>query len=151
MLHQFFELQIVFLLGFGLKMSPRDVSQFLTSVLKEHDFDFSDPKETIFWYCFRNKLPYSCALKLYEESVCADSSCDSNSCFDCNHSVRYVKNDRKLLAYLSQLRTGNQKNYDDFAYYEFERLLNHTKHIIAQIYTDSSRYVEDEKKQKMVC
>ena len=26
---------IVFLLGFGLKMSPRDVSQFLTSVLKE--------------------------------------------------------------------------------------------------------------------
>ena len=139
---------IVFLLGFGLKMSPRDVSQFLTSVLKEHDFDFSDPKETIFWYCFRNKLPYSCALKLYEESVCADSSCDSNSCFDCNHSVRYVKNDRKLLAYLSQLRTGNQKNYDDFAYYEFERLLNHTKHIIAQIYTDSSRYVEDEKNRK---
>ncbi|MGM9924654.1 MAG: hypothetical protein ACI35R_10445, partial [Bacillus sp. (in: firmicutes)] len=131
---------IVFLLGFGLKMPPADVSKFLTSVLKEQDFDFSDPKETVFWYCFRNKLPYSKALELYQKSISMNSEYDAEACFD---SVRYIKNEQDLFAYISHLRAGNQKNDDDFAYCEFERLLNHTKRIVAQIYTDSSRYVED--------
>ena len=35
--------ETVFLLGFGLRMSVEDVSDFLTRVLKEQDFDFHNP------------------------------------------------------------------------------------------------------------
>lgn len=48
----------VFLLGFGLKMSDMDVSDFLTKVLKEQDFRFQDPRETVFWYCYHYGLEY---------------------------------------------------------------------------------------------
>lgn len=133
---------IVFLLGFGLKMPPTDVSKFLTSVLKEHDFDFADPRETIFWYCFRNKLSYSHALQYYQKSLTVNLKNDVSSHFD---SAECIKNQQDLLAYLVQLQTGNQKNYNDFAYNEFERLLNQTKRIVAQIYTDSAFSIAEEK------
>ena len=50
--------ETVFLLGFGLKMTTEDVSDFLTRVLKEQDFDFHNPDEVIYWYCYRNHLGY---------------------------------------------------------------------------------------------
>ena len=56
----------VFLLGFGLKMSDIDVSDFLTKVLKEQDFRFHDPRETIFWYCYHYGLEYGQAKKYLE-------------------------------------------------------------------------------------
>ena len=43
--------ETVFLLGFGLRMSTEDVSDFLTRVLREQDFDFHNPEEVIYWYC----------------------------------------------------------------------------------------------------
>ena len=61
--------QTIFLLGFGLRMKPEDVSEFLTKVLKEEDFRLSDPEELIYRYCFANDLRYSSAqelLKKYE-------------------------------------------------------------------------------------
>ncbi|MDR1616766.1 MAG: hypothetical protein LBR98_07125 [Syntrophomonadaceae bacterium] len=36
---------VVFLLGFGLKMSEKDVSDFLVRALRERDFNFKDPIE----------------------------------------------------------------------------------------------------------
>ncbi len=53
----------VFLLGFGLKMTDPDVSDFLTKVLKEQDFRFHDPRETVFWYAYHYGLEYSEAKK----------------------------------------------------------------------------------------
>ena len=50
--------ETVFLLGFGLRMSTEDVSDFLTRVLREQDFDFHNPEEVIYWYCYRNHLGY---------------------------------------------------------------------------------------------
>ena len=37
----------LFILGFGLRMTADDVSDFLTRVLKEQDFDFHNPMEEI--------------------------------------------------------------------------------------------------------
>ena len=51
----------VFLLGFGLRMPEKDVSEMLTKVLMEDDFRMYDPREVIFRYCFANTLPYSAA------------------------------------------------------------------------------------------
>ena len=50
--------ETVFLLGFGLRMSAEDVSDFLTRVLREQDFDFHNPEEVIYWYCYCNNLGY---------------------------------------------------------------------------------------------
>ena len=42
----------IFALGFGLRMSPEKVSEFLTKVLKEEDFILDDPQEVVYRYCF---------------------------------------------------------------------------------------------------
>lgn len=70
----------VFLLGFGLKMTDGEVSDFLIKVLKEQDFRFHDPRETVFWYCYHYGLEYSSAKELLayydqltEEDVKPDS------------------------------------------------------------------------------
>lgn len=54
----------IFLLGFGLGMSSADVTEFLTKVIKESNFNLYDPWEVICRYCFYNTLPYAKALAL---------------------------------------------------------------------------------------
>ena len=61
--------ETVFVLGFGLRMSDEDVSMFLTKAIKEQDFRFSNPTETVFWYCYHYGLPYSEAVRLIESSA----------------------------------------------------------------------------------
>jgi len=56
----------IFLLGFGLKMSAEDVSEFLTKVIKEEDFNLRDPDEVIYLYCYRNGLKFLDAQELRE-------------------------------------------------------------------------------------
>ena len=51
-------------------MSAEDVSDFLTRVLREQDFDFHNPDEVIYWYCYSQQLGYHRAEELkkrYEE------------------------------------------------------------------------------------
>lgn len=51
-------------------MSTEDVSDFLTRVLREQDFDFHNPEEVIYWYCYHNHLGYYKAeeyKKIYKE------------------------------------------------------------------------------------
>ena len=56
--------ETVFLLGFGLRMSADDVSDFLTRVLREQDFDFHNPEEVIYWYCYFKQYGYHKAEEL---------------------------------------------------------------------------------------
>ena len=55
--------ETVFLLGFGLKMSAGEVSEFLMKVLMEDDFRAEDPEELIYQYCFSYQQPYAAARK----------------------------------------------------------------------------------------
>ena len=57
----------VFLLGFGLRMPPETVSEWLTNVLKEDDFRLDDPEELVYAYCFAHQLPYARAHAWLEQ------------------------------------------------------------------------------------
>ena len=56
--------QTVFALGFGLRMTEGDVSDFLTKVIKETDFDDLDPWECVYRYCYSKNLPYAKAVSI---------------------------------------------------------------------------------------
>ncbi len=71
----------VFLIGFGLKMSSSEVSEFLINAIGDMDFDFNNPYEVIYWYCFRNELSYADMKRLtaqYESISGVDASSKTN-------------------------------------------------------------------------
>ena len=127
--------ETVFLLGFGLRMSVEDVSDFLTKVLREEDFDFHNPDEVIYWYCYSNQFGYYKAEEfkgkykelepqerkssevLYGGGICIDS-------------------EDRLLGYLAYLkgRTNDPKSESSPAFQEFSRLYTKAQEIIAAMY-----------------
>ena len=98
----------VFLLGFGLNMSDADVSMFLMKVIKEQDFRFDDPRETIFWFCYHHGYPYSTALMLldeYETSVADTENANAGFWESVNGTLPvYLSNPEKLKEYLIYLK-----------------------------------------------
>lgn len=50
-------------------MSADDVSDFLTRVLREQDFDFHNPEEVIYWYCYFKQYGYHKAEELKTDTV----------------------------------------------------------------------------------
>lgn len=54
----------LFFTGIRIKMSADDVSDFLTRVLREQDFDFHNPEEVIYWYCYFRQYGYHKAEEL---------------------------------------------------------------------------------------
>ena len=134
--------ETVFLLGFGLRMTAEDVSDFLTRVLKEQDFDFHNPDEVIYWYCYCNHLGYCRAeefKKKYEELAPVESKTSTvlysgGLCLD---------TDEKLLEYLARLKAKRDDPMSEKsqAFQAFSRLTYHAKEIIAAMY----RQDEEEK------
>ena len=66
--------QTVFALGFGLRMTPADVSEFLTKVIKESDFDDRDPRECVFRYCYSKNLPYAKAVGIMDAGAAPENA-----------------------------------------------------------------------------
>ncbi len=64
--------QTVFALGFGLRMTAEDVSDFLTKVIKESSFDDLDPWECVCRFCYSRNLPYAKAVSLMNGEAAAD-------------------------------------------------------------------------------
>ena len=131
---------VVFLLGFGLRMSDQDVSVFLMKVLKDEDYDFTDPVETVFWHCYHNGKSYAEAQSLLKEAeafsqtgrketIRVENSEEALSAHldDTKALIRY-------LAYLNTADTGNKKR--QAAYHHFCRLIELSKGIIAQMYSE---------------
>lgn len=128
--------ETVFLLGFGLRMTAEDVSDFLTRVLKEQDFDFHNPDEVIYWYCCCNHLGYCRAeefKKKYEELEPVESKTSTvlysgGLCLD---------TDEKLLEYLARLKAKRDDPMSEKsqAFQAFSRLTYHAKEIIAAMYS----------------
>ncbi len=115
----------IFLLGFGLRMSDREVSDFLTKVIKEQDFRFHDPAETIFWYCFHHDYPYSKAVSLQEfyRAVEEDNTqADPDFWASVGSSLTvYLSNENKLKEYLVYLKLC-QDDPQEMAFREFQSL-----------------------------
>ena len=99
----------VFLLGFGLNMTDREVSEFLTRVIKEQDFRFDDPAEAVYWHCFHHGLPYSKAVALLRSAAQAPDMEPPEERSRYWEQVRgslpvYLGNEKKLEEYLIFLR-----------------------------------------------
>ena len=135
--------ETVFLLGFGLRMTVEDVSEFLTRVLREQDFDFQNPEEVIYWYCYSNHYGYYKTeeyKKMYQEMQPMKKT---------DHEVIYGTNvnldsEQKLLDYLAYLKSGwvDPKSEKSQAFAQFMELFEHAKEIVAGLYQ------KDEEEQK---
>ena len=89
--------ETVFLLGFGLRMSAEDVSDFLTRVLKEQDFDFHNPEEVIYWYCYSKQLPYSKAEEYKENYKSMEPAADKGKVAEVISGDFTIDTEEKLL------------------------------------------------------
>ena len=126
----------VFLLGFGLRMSDRDVSSFLTKVLKEEDFNYKDPKETVFWYCYRNGKSYAEAQAVLREAETRVSEgAEELSVENHQDALKAHLDDRStLIDYLIYLnKSGKSTAKQRTAYEHFYRLLELTRIEVARM------------------
>ena len=121
--------ETVFLLGFGLRMSAEDVSDFLTRVLKEQDFDFH-------WYCYSRQLPYSKAEEYKDRYKTIEPAAHNDIVAEAMSGKFIIDTEKKLLQYLACLKAGwdDPMNEKSQAFQEFQRLLQRAKEIIAAMY-----------------
>jgi hypothetical protein len=139
--------ETVFLLGFGLKMTVEDVSDFLTRVLREQDFDFHNPEEVIYWYCYSKNLGYYMAEE-YKERYETMSPGEKKPGEVLHSSDVSIDNEEQLLAYLAYLKAGYEDPLSEKsqAFQEFMKLYVHAQEIIAAMYQKD----EEEKKKGKV-
>ncbi len=137
----------VFLLGFGLRMTDEDASAFLTKVLNEDNFNFSDVRETVFWFCFRNQLPYAKAkalLNYYSELKDEDlgtapvSPVEAAAGLPVNHYFDITNEDglKKYLIYLKTNRISERAENNSLRI--FTELLDECRRIIADVYNEDA-------------
>ena len=138
----------VFALGFGLKMAVEEVSEFLTKVLKEADFDFRDPEETVYWYCFKKRLPYAAALRLLSQSRRLPPDALTRKKWEAFAAAPslYLLSEENLLLYLSFLYAGNEAGKrQSAALAEFSALYERCREVVAQMFNEEALIVEQKK------
>lgn len=140
--------ETVFILGFGLRMTVDDVSEFLTRVLREQDMDLHNPEELIYWYCYTNQLPYAKAEEFkaaYKEIAPIQDKTKAGEFYGSHFSI---DNEKTLMAYLSFLKSGwdDPRSEKSHAFQVFLELLDHAREIIADMYQED----EEEKDRNRV-
>ena len=143
--------ETIFLLGFGLGMEVGEVKEFLLKAQRERDFDFTDPCEVIYWYCYRNHHGYEAAQRMkqrYEELPVTGQKRDLKDCLDVLRSGQIRLNTHEgVWKYLGLLREGSLKS-DQEAYRWFVRLMEHSRRIIARMYQKDVEEVRGSKRWK---
>ena len=130
---------VVFLLGFGLNMNVDDVSGFLIKALRERDFNFKNPIEVIYWYCYKEGYKYPQMLKLkqqHEESdVIFDEDFESAGTIRIRKDIKDIRNDESLLRYLAGMKRKTQiKTQSKTVNNRFSELYSECKKIVADFY-----------------
>ena len=138
--------ETVFLLGFGLRMTTDDVSDFLIRVLKEQDFDFQSPAETIYYYCIKHSLGYAKAeeyLQLYEtlEPGSGEKKPSSTAVYA---GKAEFDPEEGLIAYLTRLKTGyvDPLSEKSRAFVDFMKLYDRAREIIAGLYQQDEEEIK---------
>ena len=135
--------ETAFLLGYGLRMEVEDVSDFLTRVLREQDFDFHNPDEVIYWYTLRNHQPYHEAEVLKEEyKNMAPREKKQGVVYG---SSPELETEEELKEYLGWLKSGYEDPLSEQsqAFQEFMTLYEKAREIIAAMYQ-----TDEEEKEK---
>ena len=130
---------VIFVLGFGLRMSAEDVSEFLTKVIKEEDFCFTDPFETICWFCFRNSLPYAAAARFRREYDAMEVSAFSEKKWNAMHAspTLTLLTEQNLLSYLSMLKSrGTADQNQEQTWKEFCSLYDRCRQILCDQFNE---------------
>ncbi len=127
--------ETVFLLGFGLRMTVEDVSEFLVRVLREQDFDLQNPEETIYWYCFSNHLEYY-QMEAYKERYRDLEPVKREAGKVVYGNSWKMENEEQLFQYLAWLKGGWQDPLQEKskAFQYFALLMEEAKEIIAGLY-----------------
>ena len=131
---------VVFLLGFGLRMSPEDVNEFLTKVLKEEGIRYDDARELIFWYCYKNGLRYARAreyLDRYEKLETGPCGTENEPW---ERREPEIANEDELFDYLIRIRKkAGPGYYEQIRYAELEKLVQKVKELITALYAEDAR------------
>lgn len=138
---------VVFLLGFGLRMSVEDVNLFLTKALREPEINPKNPFEVMCWYCYKNGynyLKYEKLKAIYEETPPNSLNMEllyGEQTIGFRSSMYSIHNDAALIAHLSKLKTNdNISKLSATARKYFNNLYDEVRDLIAQLYNQ----MEDE-------
>ena len=135
--------KIVFLLGFGLSMSPDDVNAFLTKALREQGINAKNPFEVICWYCYKNGYSYLKFEKLWQ-IFCdtAPNSLDMKLLYDdltigVRNVVHSIDNDATLITFVSKLKSSdNSPQLSVTARKCFDELYKRARELVAILYNE---------------
>ncbi len=128
--------ETVFLLGFGLRMSVEDVSDFLTRVLREQDFDFRNPDEVIYWYCYFHHYGFHKAEEYKERYASLTPNKDYSKALMVYDGGLCLDTEERLFDYLAYVKAGTDDPMSEKsrAFQEFLKLYQHARQIIAAMY-----------------
>ena len=128
--------ETVFLLGFGLRMSVEDVSDFLTRVLREQDFDFRNPDEVIYWYCYFHHYGFHKAEEYKERYASLAPNKDYSKALMVYDGGLCLDTEERLFDYLAYVKAGTDDPMSEKsrAFQEFLKLYQHARQIIAAMY-----------------
>lgn len=146
----------VFLLGFGLRMPDTDVDDFLRKVLLEESFDFENPKECVFRYCFHRDLSYAKAKELLRRYEDLPRSGEQNGklwSFMRANPKMYMASEEQLLLYLGQLKLHLQEADPHSVVREtFESLYEDARRIAGKLlYEEMPEMISPADVEKILC
>ena len=144
--------KVVFLLGFGLSMSPADVNEFLTKALREQGFNAKDPFEVICWYCYKHRysfLKFSELWRIFDETPANSLDASlfySDKTIGARNTVNSLNNDAALISFVSRLKTSdNAPQLSVTARIYFDELYEKARALTAEIYNreEEARYQDE--------
>lgn len=138
--------KVVFLLGFGLRMSVADVNAFLTKALREPEMNSKDPFEAICWYCYEHRysyIKYERLWKIYQETP--PDSLDMRLLYEeytinVREKMYTSHDDAALIFHLSKLKTEDNKvRFRVAAREHFNRLYDEARDLVVDFYRQEGR------------
>ncbi len=141
---------VVFLLGFGLRMSVEDVNDFLVKALHEPMINSKNPFEVICWYCYQNRYGYpkfDQLWRLHQETPANKLDMRlmyAEQTIGIRNTMFSIHDDMALISHLSKLKTeDNIPHLSVTARKHFDVLYAETRRIIAEIYNQTEEEQND--------
>lgn len=114
----------IFLLGFGLAMTSDEVSRMLVNASGDGDFDFKNPYEVIYWYCYRNMMGFAEMKKIVAEfeamAIPEQASADdyAGKTTELKGRALRITSREELMKFLSEYSRYSAKNRTVYAVFE---------------------------------